>query len=235
MHTTARLLAATFAAILLPAAPALASGDDDDASSHGHQSITAAPSSGFDGAYWDADGVADLAAALDIIASEAPRASFVSTRIDYPSGSTATVGDETRLEDFLGADAASLSGSGSRELDGSVFRFSGMVDLGGGEHVFQVGSDDGFQLSIGGSVIGAFSGLRSFADSSFAATLAAGPLPFELIYFENFGVTGIELRIDGVVANGAMLAVSAVPEPGHLPLYLAGLGVMGMMVRRRSE
>jgi len=191
------------------------------------------PPSGFVGEFWDVASVSNLDAALDVMGRIAPTATFVASTLDYPGGATTIVSDATRLDAFLGLDGATLSGAGDRLLDGSIFRFSGTIDLGPGLHEFAVGSDDGFQLRIGGDVVGVFADQRSFATTAFSASLAGGPLPFELIFFENFGVTGVDLRIDGALADRSILAVSPVPEPAQLPLYLAGLGILGRSARRR--
>ncbi|MCB1956715.1 MAG: hypothetical protein KDG55_13625 [Rhodocyclaceae bacterium] len=195
----------------------------------------AQPPAGFVGEFWDVASVSNLDAALDVMGRLAPTATFVASALDYPGGAASIVSDATRLDAFLGLDAATLSGAGERGLEGSIFRFSGMIDLGAGVHEFAVGSDDGFQLRIGGDVVGVFADQRAFATTVFSASLADGPQPFELVYFENFGVTGVDLRIDGALADRAILAVSPVPEPVQLPLYLAGLAILGRSARRRQR
>ena len=225
--------AVSLVALFAPAAAALASSSSDERYGPSvAESLTAVAPAGFLGEYWDEDRIVDLTDALGIISADDARATFIATAIDYPAGGTAVLDDSTRLEDFLGFDAATLSGSHSRPIGGSVFRFTGMVDLGGGSHSFAVGSDDGFRLSIGGDVIAEFTGQRSFAVSSAVATVAAGPQPLELIFFENAGVTGIEFRVDGAIADTALL-VSAVPEPGQSSMFLAGMGLLALVARSR--
>lgn len=154
---------------------------------------------------------------------------FESTAIDYPNGSTTFVSDSTLLSTFLGADAGTLSGSGAINLTGSVFRFTGYLDLAAGAHTFSVGSDDGFRLIVNGVELGSAND-RGFGVTNMTATVAAGLSAFELVYYENGGFTGVEFKVDGAYAVPA----AAVPLPAGLPLLGAGLAALGIVARRKA-
>lgn len=194
--------------------------------------VTAASASTvqFEGEFWDASsGVGSLSTALSVMTNPAT-ATFDSTAIDYPNGAGGSISDSTTLSAFLGADAGSLSGAAGSTLGGSVFRFTGFLDLGAGGHMFTVGSDDGFQLSLGGSVLSSFGGLRAYDETSAFSGLS-GVQAFELIYFENAGDTGVTFNIDGELAQAAL---PAVPLPASGLLLLGAVGGFGALRRKRS-
>ncbi len=186
----------------------------------------------FYGEFWDAPGgVNSLSEARSVIAGGGPTATFGSSLINYPlSAPPGTVQSaSTLLSTFLGSDASSLAGTDSY-LDGSVFRFTGYLNLIGGDLEYSVYSDDGFALGIDNDVVLSFSGLRSLSPTTGLLDLGVGVKPFELIYFENGGATGVTFKIGGDYAT----PVSPVPLPAALPLLIAALGGMAFLRRRRS-
>lgn len=184
------------------------------------------------GEFWDADtAINSLADADAVIASGSATATFLSSGIDYPGGADSIVADTTTLADFLGADAATLSGSGGTDLERSVFRFSGMVELMNIDQMFSVGSDDGFRLSIGGSEVSAFDGKRSFGTTDLQANLGSGLVSFELVYFENRVETGVLFTIDDEVVTPD---ITPIPLPASGWAGLLALLGLGVFWRRRS-
>lgn len=185
------------------------------------------------GEFFDAATPIETIADADaFIAANAPTATFESTGVDYPQGAVDTVNNTSTLADFLGTDAASLSGAGDSLLDQSVFRFTGFVDLAPGANTFTVASDDGFRLTIGNLVL-EFGAERTFAETTVTSDIGDGLTAFELIFFENTDVLGIEFLIDGVVAAPAD-PPAVIPTPGGLPLALTGVAMLGVaMLRRR--
>lgn len=206
---------------------------------------------GLNGAYYDAGPFNSIAGADSFVQNNDPTATFMATAVDYPNGALNTVADSTTLASFLGADAASLSGAGNNDLNESIFRFSGYVSILEGfdqdtstdsiDVVFTVGSDDGFLLRIGDELVSSFSGPRSFGFSSGAASFAsAGLYALDLIYYENYGHTGIEFfsTLDGggiVPSKYLFKDVRAVPEPSSMLLLAAGLFGIGTAYRRKSK
>lgn len=191
--------------------------------------MTAAPATAatFAGAFWDHDGpLASLADADAVIAGGAPDAVFSVPLIDFPAGGAKTASDGTTLAAFLGLDAAALGAAAGATLDQSVFRFTGFLDLPAGEALFTVGSDDGFRLTVGDAVVSAFDGRRSFSETAATTDAGEGLTPFELIYYENQSVTGVEFSL-----NGALAVPTVVAAPAALPLLLAALGALAAFGR----
>ncbi len=184
----------------------------------------------FGGEFFDTNrSFSNIGDAVALANSTTPTATFQSTAIDYPNGAARTVHDDTRLSTFLGTDAASIVGDGSRSLWQSVFRFTGWLSL-AGQHKFTVGSDDGFQLKIGDQIVASQSEPRGFGYTSALFDAGTGVKPFELVYYENRYNTGVEFKIDDALA-----APSAVPLPAGLPLVLTGLAALGLAARRRKS
>lgn len=187
------------------------------------------------GEFWDAsDPLLTLQDALNIAENQEATATFMSSGIDYPLGDANTVPDTTTLAEYLGADAATLSGPGDVTLEQSVFRFTGQIALDDAPTLFSVGSDDGFVLSIGnGAADIEFAGLRSFGTTSLTMNLGEGLFDFELIYFENQGGTGVEFEINGETVTGAE-GPTVVPISASGYVLLSALGLLGLM-RLRSR
>lgn len=209
MFSVSRILRVAAVAVMLPAASMAAT---------------------FNGAFWDATGVYNLARADLVVANDPITATFQSTAIDYPNVGNTVVGGTTTLSTFLGADAGTLSGSGTSTLDGSVFRFTGYLDLVAGQNTFAVGSDDGFRLTVGGVELGS-SDSRAFATSTIQQNFAGGVTDFELMYFNNLGGAGVQFSLNGALATPA---ATPVPLPAALPLMLVALGGLGLAARRKK-
>lgn len=160
-------------------------GDGDDL-------IQLVQAKGANGFIYDTNsGLGSLAAAKALLANPAD-ATFTATKIDYDGGTVnaflALGGDETSL---------SPAAFGTTNLDRIVFQITGFIRVDtAGTYNFRVSSDDGFELTIGGSVVTSFSGGRAFAPSTGAATLTAGKHAFELIYYENTGGEGLRFETD---------------------------------------
>ena len=183
------------------------------------------------GSFYDADrNFTDVDDALGFVAGASADATFGVTAIDYPRGDIGSfTSATTTLAEFLGDDAASLSGGGDLTLEQSVFVFTGQIQLDGTEDVFSVGSDDGFRLTIDGMLISENAAPRGFEFTDATPGLAAGLYTFTLVYFENQVFTGVEFRIDGDI----VLAAAPVPLPAGAVLLLTGLGGLAAL-RRRS-
>ena len=175
---------------------------------------------------------ANVDAAIAFAAGREADAMFASSAIDYPRGANTLNSDDT-LAAFLGDDAVSLTAGADRRLATSVTVFRGWLNLAAGPQRFDVGSDDGFALTIGGTEISRFSNPRAFTTTSVMADAGAGLTPFELVYYENSGRTGVRFSVDGAVVTGAA-PPSAIPLPATAQLVLLALGAMWLVRRRRS-
>lgn len=168
--------------------------------------------------------------AITAIASASPTATFQSNAIDYPNGGSNTNSSNTTLAAFLGADAASIVGNGLATIQTSVFRFTGFIDLLAGNQSFAVGSDDGFRLTIDGTQIAQQSRPRSFRTTSRNRNPGSGVVAVELIYYENYGNTGVEFFIDGTLATPA-----PVPVPAGLGLLGTAMAILGLLKWRNRR
>lgn len=197
----------------------------------------ASNAAGYHGEFWDApSSFATIDAATGYAAANTPTGTFLSTVIDYPAGSTGSVGNATSLSSFLGVDFASYIGAIPASLSQSVFRVSGTFLPGAGLKTFTVGSDDGFSLLLNGTEVSRQSSPRSFGYTSVDVDAGSGPIDFVLTYYENGGSTGVEFKIGG--ANGTIVDSSIqaanVPLPAALPLLMAAVGGLALNGRRRS-
>jgi hypothetical protein len=199
----------------------------------------AAAAAGLSGACWNTGALASLAAA-EAASAGAATATFLSTAVDHPAGRDVTVADTTTLVDFPRLDGASLRGSQDATLDGSAFRFTGFIHLDAGQHAFSVGSDDGFELTVGLSAMRS-EFTRAFATTAPTAPLKAGWSPIKLMYFENLSRTGVEMRLNGLIVSSnetrtseRASAITDVPLPGAMPLLLGAVAGTGVLARRRK-
>lgn len=168
--------------------------------------------------------------AVAAIAGQSPTATFVSTAIDYPNGNPNVQASNLTLATFLGSDAASIVGNPNEQITTSVFRFTGLVDLQPGQQSFAIGSDDGFRLSFNNTVVAQQSGPRSFRFTNQLTDVGSGRVPFELIFYENFGRTGVEFFINNTLAEPAAVPVPA--TAGLMLMSLMSLAIVGFWRRK---
>jgi hypothetical protein len=170
----------------------------------------------------------NLNQAINAIASASPTATFTTNAIDYPNGNTNTTSTSDTLASDLGAAAASIIGHGLATIQTSVFRFTGFLDLLPGNQSFAIGSDDGYRLTINGQRISQQNRPRSFSTTTRNRNPGTGRAAFELIFYENFGNSGVEFFVDGVLASPA-----PIPVPAGLPLIASALAALGLLKWRR--
>ena len=184
------------------------------------------------GEFWDVTQANQtIDQALAAINGLAPTATFVSRTIDYPNGAQNQQSSNLSLAQFLGTDAPSIVGDGTATVETSVFRFSGFLDLLPGQQNFALGSDDGYRLTINDTLVSQRNRPRGFGFTTLDFDPGIGRVPFELIFYENFGRTGVEFFVDGALVDPA-----PIPLPSTASLGLLGLfALFGLRFRFRNH
>jgi hypothetical protein len=97
-----------------------------------------------------------------------------------------------------------------------------------GNFTLTLGSDDAAYLFIDQQLVLARPGPSGYATSELTVALAPGYHQLEIQFYNSY-CCGSALTL----APGGLEYVAAVPEPGSLPLWLAGAGLTGWALRRR--
>jgi len=180
------------------------------------------------------------ARAIIAAATGGPDATFTATALDYPAGATLSASASTPLATWLGSVAGSARGATGTAIGAAVFLFEGVITLGAGTQSFEIGSDDGFELNIGGGPAeGAFDGNRGFAATTVEFDAGSGgTFDFELLFWDGpSGFTGLEARLNGAIIDDTITttgAVGVIPVPAALPMLVSALGLAGWLRRRRA-
>lgn len=188
---------------------------------------------GLKGEIWTSS-VSSIAGTRNIM-NGASNATFQATNINYFNN-----GVGTALSDWLGADAASLSGiSGSTTIGSLSIRLTGYIAIAeAGTLRFNVESDDGMELKIGGESVTSYDGDRGFGGSPASAEFSeAGLYQIELIYWANDqGSSGLKFSWNAadpgtldVVPQASLYSV--IPAPSALGV----LGMAGLVAARRRR
>lgn len=157
--------------------------------------------------------------------------SVVTPYIDWADspGSTDGLDTSTTLYDLpVGAD------------DSYAIQFTGYLNIASaGTYNFQLYSDDGFRLKLGGEVVAEYIYDRGPGTTGFSLNLEAGLYALDLVGWEQGGLYADELTWD-VTGTGVYVTVpqsvlftTAVPEPETWALMLAGLGLVAGAAKRR--
>jgi hypothetical protein len=109
-----------------------------------------------------------------------------------------------------------------------------------GVYTLNLGSDDGSYLFLNGSSTafinnGGGHGPNLVSNSAFFA--GGAPVPFRLVFFEDFGgPSGVDLLVNGSLAPASVFVCDTiVPEPGEWAFAaVAGTSLLGLIARRRK-
>ena len=201
-------------------------------------SVGAANAASFTGKFYDTGGrqgggsplTDSLTDTLNFLGTNpTPTATFQSSGINYGGPAPYTF---TTVSAFLGSDASTLDplSTGTESLLGSVIVLTGTISLNAGINEFDVFSDDGFRLTVGGQEIGSFEGLRAPSSSVFNYDAGAGGnTDFELVWFEGSRTQAALI----VELNNEI--ITAVPIPAALPLFGSLLLALALFNSRKRR
>jgi hypothetical protein len=175
---------------------------------------------------------------------------FMGTNLNYTSDlAGGNNPSHTTINDFLAPNGGMVSnGAGTREFNQTVYKFSGFISIKDpGQYDFDVLSDDGYELRIGGQTVSkqetdrAPAVTRGWANFSMSGTYA-----FELLYWNNNGPGNLAVtwnRADGGALPGAgtingmvgqivpVSVLAKIPTPSAA----AGLALAGLVAARRRR
>ena len=126
-------------------------------------------------------------------ATETADATFIATELGYAARKS-----DTTVAEFIGDDAASLSGDGTLEMGPSALTFKGFIYIPAGVHQISVVSDDGFELKLGGVEFSEFENGRATDETARVADFEGGLYEMDLLYFDAGGGMSLSLQIDGL-------------------------------------
>jgi hypothetical protein len=122
--------------------------------------------------------------------------------------------------------AGTLASLMSNGTTSTLLNFTGNVSVTNGD-IFTVTHDDGLSLIIGGLLVIDEPGPTSPVTTLFTYTGPTGTFPFQLVYGECCSGPA-ELQI-------SLALESQTPLPGALPLFVSGLGGLGLLGWRRKK
>ncbi|MEM7058599.1 MAG: LamG-like jellyroll fold domain-containing protein [Pseudomonadota bacterium] len=143
--------------------------------------------------YAPGDSITNLTDLREIIANNAPDATFTATQIAYAGDRS-----ETTIAEFIGDDAVSLSGNGDLEMGPSGLVLTGYIYIPSGVHEIGVFSDDGFSMTLAGIDFSEFDGQRGTDETARTAEFEGGLYEVEIQYFDTGGGQSLGLLIDGL-------------------------------------
>ncbi len=177
------------------------------------------PGTGLNGSFFAAREVGgNNESALSVALESPPSVSFLARLIDYGNGQP---GGQA-LQAFIGASlpdphATDLSAQGASDVNPSVFRFTGYINITRPVVNFAVNSDDGSRLSIGGVTVIDNGGAHGNSFGPGLVTVrfpAPGLYPIEILYNETQGL-GAYLGLFSDIPGGpatCLLCGAAAPE-----------------------
>lgn len=127
---------------------------------------------------------------------------------------------------FVDGEASFAKSITARGSDTYTFSFDGLVS-----GVYDVvGAFSGYNFNVTGATFnGSVLNTANLGSFSFGSITYNGTSPFVLT------ITGTRNGSIAAGFSGSLIAVSPVPEPESIAMMLAGLGVIGAVVRRRNR
>src|SRR5690606_36286532 len=152
-------------------------------------------------------------------------ATFMGKTLNYSTTAANGLGMGNTLQNFLGADAVTLSTDPGNTSD-AIIKLSGYVSLAAGTHKFRVTADDGYSVRINGELVASFNGNQS-ATAREGITFNVtnpGPQQIEIIYWDQGG--GAQLKVE-LSQNGAPFEVVGGNALHHFPANADLVGTSG--------
>ena len=202
--------------------------------------------------------IGNLANANILISSSGgPTATFTTTEVCFPDCAGNSISDSSTMTQFLNGHTSTFSYTSANQptsIDHSAIMLTGYIAITQtGTYNFNLGSDDGSQLVIGGQTVINNDNDHGFSNSTGSATFSqTGLYAISLEYFEDSGSTGLDFYgsdptgacvfgrssncASGSATTGLFygsLPATAKPEPASIMIFGAGLGSLALMRRRR--
>ncbi len=230
------------------------------------QDLGAVPStsgSGLLGSYYkfsSSNNIGTLANANQLISSSGgPTATFTTTEVCFPDCAGTSLSDSSTMTQLLNGHTNSFSYTSASQptsIDHSAIVLTGYIAITQtGTYNFNLGSDDGSSLTIGGtSVINNDNDHAFQFDSGQATFTQTGLYAISIMYFEDSGSTALDFYGSGpsgtcIFGRGSSCAsgserttlfygslpATATPEPASLTIFGAGLAGLAALRRRRRR
>jgi hypothetical protein len=115
----------------------------------------------------------------------------------------------------------------------STFSFSGPVS-GAAFNFVTTGGDTIFTAFLGADMVEEFTAVTGEANDNFYGFTG---ISFDRIHIDTTSVEGVSYALDNlqVASSLEIAAVTQVPEPESYAMFMAGLGLMGFIARRRKD
>lgn len=198
-------------------------------------SQAASAATGLAGSYYKtgSTNITTLAEAESWILTHAPSATFVSTQVCYPACHQVAPVSQT-LTQWLGGNATNISASAASitDIDHHIVVLEGFITFAtGGTKTFELRSDDGSSLKVGGYILTS-DGVHALSDVTGSQNFAAGTYAIRILQFEVAGESGLTLKVNGSPAQ-TYTHFPPVPEPGTWAMMIGGLALVGFAMRCR--